>query len=176
MYRDLRRWTVLGLGVSLLAIIGWYAPHIGQVRDAAQIEDGVQINTLELATAPIDQVLIPAFLWIDGTALVAGLVWLPLVVVLALIMGSSPLVRERRTALVLVTGVVATVLVLWLDQAYVVPRFLELPPRTATFVLLSTGMAATSFAFLAALPSYERWRASSYSGFSLRGSSSPHRT
>lgn len=141
MYRDLRRWTVLGLGISLLAIIAWYAPHIGQVRDAARIEDGVQINTLELATAPIDQVLIPAFLWIDGTALVAGLVWLPLVVVLALIMGSSPLVRERRTALVLVTGVVATVLVLWLDRAYVVPRYLSylLVPL---FVLLSTGMAA----------------------------------
>ena len=139
--RELRRRTALALGVSLLAIFAWYAPHIGQVRDAARIEDGVQIDTLWLLTAPIDQVLIPAFLWIDGTALVAGLVWLPLVLVSALVMGSSPLVRERRTALVLVAGVVATILVLWLGRAYLVPRYLSylLVPL---FVLLATGMAA----------------------------------
>ena len=139
--RVLRRRMALGLGASLLAISSWYAPHIGQVRDAARIEDGLKIDTLWLVTAPIDQVLIPAFLWIDGTALVAGLVWLPLVLVAALVMGSSPLAREQRTALVLVAGVVTTVLVLWLGRAYIVPRYLSylLVPL---LVLLATGMAA----------------------------------
>ncbi len=156
--RNLRRRAVLGLGVSFLAILAWYAPHIGQVRKAAQIEDGVQIDSLWLVTAPIDQVLIPAFLWIDGTALVAGLVWLPLVLVSALIMGSSPLVRERGTALVLVTGVVATVLVLWLGRAYVVPRYLSylLVPL---FLLLATGMAAI-FAHIPTRPAIVRTVAS----------------
>ena len=140
-YGDLRRRAALGLGASLLAIVAWYAPHIGQVRDAARIEDGVRIDTPWLVTAPIDQVLIPALVWIDGTALVAGLVWLPVVFVAALIMGTSQLVRQRRTALVLVAGLVATVLVLWLGRAYIVPRYLSylLVPL---FVLLATGMAA----------------------------------
>ena len=115
------------------------APH-RPGRDAARIEDGVQIETLWLVTAPIDQVLFPAFLWIDGTALVPGLVWLPLVLAAALIMGSSPLMHERRTALVLASGVVATILVLWLGQAYIVPRYLSylLVPL---LVVLATGMA-----------------------------------
>ncbi|HEX2346247.1 MAG TPA: hypothetical protein VHI12_06660, partial [Gaiellaceae bacterium] len=70
--RELRRRMALGLGASLLAIGAWYSPHIGQVRDAARIEDGIRIETLWLVTAPIDQVLIPALLWIDGTALRPG--------------------------------------------------------------------------------------------------------
>ena len=139
--RELRRRTALGLGASLLAIGAWYSPHIGQVRDAARIEDGVRIETLWLVTAPIDQVLIPALLWIDGTALRPGLVWLPVVLVAALIMGSSPLMHERGTALVLASGVVATILVLWLGRAYIVPRYLSylLVPL---LVVLATGMAA----------------------------------
>lgn len=139
--RDLRRPAALGLGASILAIGAWYAPHLGGVRDAPAIEDGVQIGTLGLVTAPIDQVLIPALLWIDGTALVAGLVWLPLILAAALIIGSSPFVRKRQTMLVLGSGVVATVVALWLIQAYVIPRYLSylLVPL---FILLATGMAS----------------------------------
>jgi hypothetical protein len=156
--RGLRLRTALGLGTSVLAIGAWYSPHIGQVRDAARIEDGVQIETLWLVTAPIDQVLFPAFLWIDGTALVPGLVWLPLVLAAALIMGSSPFMHERRTALVLASGVVATILVLWLGQAYIVPRYLSylLVPL---FVLLATGMASI-FERLASRPAVVRTVAS----------------
>jgi hypothetical protein len=156
--RELRRRTALGFGASLLAIAAWYSPHIGQVRDAARIEDGVRIETLWLVTAPIDQVLIPAFLWIDGTALRPGLVWLPVVLVVALIMGSSPLMHERRTALVLASGVVATILVLWLGRAYIVPRYLSylLVPF---LVVLATGMAAI-FERLASRPAIVRTVAS----------------
>jgi hypothetical protein len=139
--RELRRRTALGLGASLLAIGAWYSPHIGEVRDATRIEDGIQIDTLWLVTAPIDQILFPALLWIDGTALRPGLVWLPLLLAAALVMGSSPLMHERRTALVLASGVVATILVLWLGRAYIVPRYLSylLVPL---LVVLATGMAA----------------------------------
>jgi hypothetical protein len=139
--RNLRHRAALGLGVSILSLAAWYAPHIGEVRTAAQIEDGVQIDTLWLLTAPIDQVLIPALLWIDGTVLVASLVWLPLTLVAALIIGSSTLIRERRTALVLISGVVATVVALWLGRAYVIPRYLSFL-LVPLFVLLATGMAA----------------------------------
>ena len=45
-------------------------------------------------TAPIDQILLPALLWIDGTALVAGIVWLPLVLLVVIVAASSPLIRR----------------------------------------------------------------------------------
>jgi hypothetical protein len=139
--RALRRRMAIGLAASLVAIGAWYAPHIGQVRDASQIKDGVQIENLWVVTAPIDQVLLPALIWIDGTALVAGVVWLPLVLLAALVAASSPLIRARTSALVLCSGVVATIVVLWLSQAYVIPRYLSylLVPL---FVLVATGMAS----------------------------------
>jgi hypothetical protein len=138
---ELRRRTAVGLAISLLALAAFYAPHLGQVRDAAQIEDGVRIDTLWLLTAPIDQVLLPALIWIDGTALVAGVVWLPAVLLALFVMAFSPLARERTTALLLCSGPVATVVVLWLAQAYVIPRYLSylLVPL---FVLLATGVSA----------------------------------
>lgn len=139
--RALRRQAAIALALSLVAIAAWYSPHIGQIRDASQIEDGVRIDTWWLLTAPVDQVLLPALLWIDGTALVAGLVWLPLVLAAVVLMGSSPLARTKTTALILCSGVVATIGVLWLTQAFVIPRYLSylLVPM---FVLLATGMAA----------------------------------
>lgn len=137
----LRRRTAGFLAISLVAIAVFYAPHLGEVRDASRIEDGVQIDTLWLLTAPIDQVLLPALIWIDGTALVAGVVWLPAVLGALLVMAYSPLARRPSTALLLGAGPVATVVVLWLGQAYVIPRYLSylLVPL---FVLLATGAAA----------------------------------
>ena len=138
---ELRRRTAIGLAVSLLALGAFYAPHVGQVRDAAQIEDGVRIDTLWLLTAPIDQVLLPALIWLDGTALVAGVVWLPAALLALFVMALSPLARERTSALLLCSGPVATVVVLWLAQAYVIPRYLSylLVPL---FALLATGVSA----------------------------------
>src|SRR5262245_40259916 len=93
-------------------------------------------------TAPIDQIALPGLLWIDGTALVAGAIWLPLVVVAVLVAARSPLVREWRTASVLLAGPVGTVVVLWIGDAYVIPRYLSylLAPL---FILLATGGAAS---------------------------------
>ena len=136
-----RRAAAVGLVASLVAILAWYAPHLREVRSASQIEDGVRIGFPWVITAPIDQVLLPAFIWIDGTALVAGLVWLPLVVAAAAVIAASPLARDRSAALLLGAGPVATVLVLWIAQAYIIPRYLSylLVPL---FVLLATGAAS----------------------------------
>jgi hypothetical protein len=139
--RRVRRPTLVGGAVSLVAIAAWYAPHLGQVRSAAQIEDGVQIGFPWVVTAPIDQVLLPALLWLDGTALVPGVVWLPLVLAAALVIWSSPLLRERTSALVLCSGAVATILVLWIGQAYVIPRYLSFL-LVPLFVLLASGAAS----------------------------------
>ncbi len=139
--RRVRRPTVIGLGLSVAAIAAWYAPHVGQVQAASQIEDGLQIHTTWLITAPIDQVVLPALIWIEGTTVVPGVVWLPFVALCVLVMGFSPLVRELQSALVLVTGTIATVVVLWIGQAYVIPRYLSFLLVPA-FVLLASGASA----------------------------------
>ena len=140
-HRGVRLAAVIGLVVSIAAIYAWYAPHSSEVQSASQIPDGVQIGFPWILTAPIDQVLIPALIWIDGTALVAGVIWLPFVILAAVVMGSSQLVRTRTSALVLCAGPVATILALWIVQAYVIPRYLSylLVPL---FVLLATGASS----------------------------------
>jgi hypothetical protein len=136
-----RRSTVLGIVVSVLAIVVWSSPHLGDVQDAPQIGDGVQIGLPWLVTAPIDQILLPALLWIDGTGLVAGLVWLPLVLLAVIISASSPLIRERSSALILCSGAVVTVLVLWATHAYVIPRYVSFL-LVPLFMLVATGGAS----------------------------------
>ncbi|HEX4745593.1 MAG TPA: hypothetical protein VFU99_01820, partial [Gaiellaceae bacterium] len=139
--RRLRRSAAIALGVSIAAILAWYAPHLGEVRSASQIEDGVRMGFPWVISAPIDQILVPALVWIDGTALVAGVVWLPLVLLALVVIGASPLARERGALLVLLSGTVATVVVLWIADAYIIPRYLSylLVPL---FMLLATGAAS----------------------------------
>ena len=141
LVRTLRWRAGIGVVLTLLGVAAWYAPHLGQVREASRIEDGVRIDALWLPTAFIDQVLVPSLIWIDGTALVAGVVWLPVVTLAMVLIVASPLARNWTTALVLVGPPVATMIVLWAAQAYVIPRYLSylLVPL---YVLLATGMAA----------------------------------
>jgi hypothetical protein len=133
--------AAIGIGLSFTAIAAWYIPHRGAVEAIARYPDGLQIGFPWVVTAPIDQVLLPGLLWIDGTALVAGVIWLPLVVLAAIIGAASPFLREWRTALVLLAGPAATVVVLWIQEAYVIPRYLSylLAPL---FVVLATGAAS----------------------------------
>jgi hypothetical protein len=139
--RDARRPAAVGLLVSVVAIVVWYAPHLGAVRSSSQIEDGIQIAFPWVLTAPIDQILLPALLWIDGTVVVPGVVWLPLVLLAIVVAAASPLIRDRVSALILCSGIVTTVIVLWIAQAYVIPRYLSylLVPL---FVLVATGAAS----------------------------------
>jgi hypothetical protein len=133
--------SLVGLVTSALLIVGFSAPHSGAVQSASQIPDGVQIGFPWMLTAPIDQILLPALFWIDGTALVAGVVWLPLVLLVVVVVAASPLIREVRSALVLTVGAAATVVVLWVEQAYIVPRYLSFL-LVPLFVLLATGAAS----------------------------------
>ena len=136
--REIRYRVLICVGVAVGAIYAWYAPHASEVQSASQIEDGIQIGFPWVLTAPIDQILLPALIWIDGTALVAGAIWLPFVVLAVVVMGSSPLARTPTSALILCSGPVATILALWIVEAFVIPRYLSylLVPL---FVLLATG-------------------------------------
>ena len=138
--RNVRRATVVGLVTSGALIYAWYAAHSGAIESASQIEDGVRIGFPWIVTAPIDQILLPALIWIDGTALVAGLVWLPLVCAVIVVAAASPLLRARSSALVLGSGVVASILVLWWTDAYVIPRYLSFL-LVPWFVAVATGAA-----------------------------------
>ena len=138
--RRVRRATIVGLVTSMALIYAWYAFHSGAVETASQIEDGVRIGVPWIVTAPIDQILLPALIWIDGTALVAGLVWLPLVCAVIVIAAASPLLRVRPSALILSSGVVGSILVLWVTDAYVIPRYLSFV-LVPWFVVVATGAA-----------------------------------
>ena len=134
----LRRSSLVGLVASLAAIVVWYAPHFGQVEESSQIPQGIQISPEWLLTAPLDQVLLPALIWIDGVVVVPGPIWLPLIGGLVAILGSSPLLRERGSALVLCAPIAVTVSALFVAHAYVLPRYMSflLVPM---FILLSSG-------------------------------------
>jgi hypothetical protein len=139
--RELRWPTLIGLVASLLAIYVWYSPHSAEVHAAAVYPDGRKISTVWLVTAPLDQILSPAFLWIEGVVVVPGALSLVLAVVAVVLMAASPLARKRVPALLLTAGPVAAVVLLWVGQAYVIPRYLSylLVPL---LVLLASGMAA----------------------------------
>ncbi len=137
-----RRASAVGLAIVLAATAVWYVPHADAIKTFSDLEDGVQIGFPWVITAPIDQVVIPALLWIDGTALVAGVIWLPLVLVVAIVGARSPFLRKRLTAAALLASPVATVVVLWIVDAYVIPRYLSylLVPL---FIVVATGAART---------------------------------
>jgi hypothetical protein len=135
----LRRSAAFGLLVSVVAIVSWYAPHPREVHAASQVETGgMQLSTAWIVSAPIDQILLPALIWIDGTDLVPSVSWLPFILMVALVMTSSPLVHARGPALVLTAGPLATVVVLWIIGAYTVARYLSFL-LVPLFILLASG-------------------------------------
>ena len=139
--RRTRKATAVGLLSSVVAIVAWYAPHLSQIHSSSQVDNGVQISTGWLITAPIDQILLPGLLWIEGRVPLPGAVWLPLVLVAVLVISSSPYVHDRSAGLILCSGPAVTMAVLWAVDAYIWPRYLSylLVP---SFVLLSSGASA----------------------------------
>lgn len=138
--RSLRRRVALGLAASTLAIVAWYAPHADDLLVSSEQQFGAPIPWFGVVTAPIDQILIPAVLWIEGLAPTPSLVWLPLIAAIAILLVSSPLLRERRMALILGAGVIATLVVVFATRLYLAPRFVSylLVPL---FILLASGIA-----------------------------------
>jgi hypothetical protein len=139
----LRRRVATTLGICVVGILAFYAPHFDDLRVHSHQAYGYPVEPAWILTAPIDQILVPGLAWIDGRVVDPGVVWLPVVIALALLAGSSPLLRDRTTAAILGTGVIATVIVLWIAGAGVAPRFLSylLVPL---FMLLATGVAAVA--------------------------------
>ena len=141
----IRKEVLLGLMASLVALFVLYAPHLGAAKEASRDEHGVWISASGLATAPIDQILLPALLRLDGAPPVSSIAWssiawLPIVALFLIPMLSSPLLRNTRSAAILCVGPVTTVVALWAVGTYVVPRYLSylLVPL---LMLLATGCA-----------------------------------
>ena len=137
----LRMPTAIGTAIAIALTAAWYAPHINDLVRGSRQTYGVEIEPAWLITAPIDQILIPALIWIDGVVLFPGPRWLPLVAATLLLLGTSPLLRDRYTALVLTASPVATILVLWITGTWAVPRFLSFL-LVPLFVLIATGIAS----------------------------------
>jgi hypothetical protein len=139
--RRLRARVLFGLVASVVALFALYVPHLGAAEEASREEYGAWIGATGLITAPIDQILLPALLRLDGAPPVASLAWLPVVALFVIPMLSSPLLKKRQTALILCVGPVTTVVALWAVGTYVVPRYLSylLVPL---LMLLATGCAS----------------------------------
>ena len=137
--RPHRQATAIGLAIWALLLASWYAPHAGELVAQSRQDVGPEIGLPWLVTAPIDQILLPALIWVDGVALQPGIVWLPLVAVAVVLMLQSPLLGDRKAGLVLLAGPVATVAVLWFTSTREVPRFLSFL-TVPLFILLATGI------------------------------------
>ncbi len=139
--RSLRPRVALALAASsLVVILAWYAPHADDLLTSSQQEFGAPIPWFGIVTAPVDQILIPALVWVEGLAPTRSLVWLPLIACIAIVLVSSPLLRDRRVGLILGSGVVATLVVVFATRLYLAPRFVSFL-LVPLFILLSSGTA-----------------------------------
>jgi len=118
------RWrTTLGLAGSTLAIVAWYAPHFGALLSGSEQRFGEQIPWAGIVIAPVEQSLLPAFVGIDGKTLTTGFGVFVLIAALIVLLASSPLLRDRRPALILGSGVIVTLAFVWVTRLYLLPRF-----------------------------------------------------
>jgi hypothetical protein len=138
--RRLRRTAAVWIVVAEVAVLGWYMPHSSTIHGALGVELGEPIRSTWLLTAPIDQVLLPALIWLEGGTLRPGVAWIPFVALAAAVIGSSPLIRRRDSALILCGGPGVTIVVLWLQGAFLYPRFLSFL-LVPLFILTATGSA-----------------------------------
>ena len=139
--RGLRRRLGIAMAVAAACIAAWYVPHAGDLLTNSHQEFGAPIPPLGIVTAPIDQILLPSFV-IDGVA-AAGPAWLVVSAAVLVLVAGSPLLRNRTDALIVLSGVAATLVVVWVTRLYLVPRFVSylLVPL---FMLLATGIARLS--------------------------------
>ena len=136
----LRRRVAVGSGAATLAICAWYAPHLDDLLASSNQNFGAPIPWFGIVTAPIEQVVAPALLGMEGVILTTDPTRLPLVAALAFMVIASPLLREIRPAFILSSGFAATLLIVWATRTYLEPRFVSylLVPL---FILLASGAA-----------------------------------
>ncbi len=139
--RELRARCLVGAGVSILAVAVWYGPHFDDIALSASQDYGRKIETVWLVTAPFDQILLPAFTSLDETLVKPSLATLVAAVGFIIVAASSPLLRSRRSALILCAGVVTTVVAFWITGTQVVPRFLSFL-LVPLLMLVATGCAS----------------------------------
>ncbi len=137
---SLRRRAALGLAGSTLAIIAWYAPHFDGLLSGSEQQFGEQIPWAGIVIAPVEQSLLPAFVGIDGKELATNLGGFALIAALVVLLASSPLLRQGRMALLLGSGVVATLAVVWATRLYLLPRFVSFL-LVPLLIFLSSGTA-----------------------------------
>lgn len=136
-----RRAVAIGLGISVVVLSAWYAPHAGDLVASSRQEFGTRIHLLGLLTAPVDRILLPGLLVPEGMAPVVSVWWAPVVAAVVMLLAASPLLRERQSAAILTVGVAATMTAFWITRATSVPRFFSflLVPMV---MVLATGTAA----------------------------------
>ncbi|HXG76897.1 MAG TPA: hypothetical protein VNJ53_10035 [Gaiellaceae bacterium] len=137
----LRVRVVVGQSLALALAALWWSPHLDDLLAGARQEYGARIEGAWLASAPLDQILIPALTMIDESFVRPSAASLVAALVFAALMVASPLVRDPRPALVLVGGPAASVLAFWAAGAPVMPRFFSFL-LVPLFVLVATGIAA----------------------------------
>ena len=135
----LRRWTIIGLRLSRGDRGLVRAAHRSGARRSS--DRGRRADRLSgVVTAPFHHVLIPALLWIDGTVLVASVVWIPLVLLAVVVLASSPLAHERGVPRCPLLGRRRDARRAVARRAYVIPRYLSFL-LVPLFILLASGAA-----------------------------------
>lgn len=138
--RELSRATAIGLSASIGASLLWYMPHVDDILEGSRQEYALPIRTAWLVTAPFDQILFPALGGIDETLVDPKLGTLLFAALLAVVVLSSPLLRDRDVALILLAGPITSILVLWITQTRTAPRFLSFL-LVPLLMLLASGTA-----------------------------------
>jgi len=139
--RELRVRLGVPFATTVAIVVAWYAPHYDDIAASSLVAYGRQIDSRWLATAPVDQTLVPALTMLDDSFVRPNLQSLLFSLVLLAVALSSPLLRTKFPALVLCIPVLSTVVVFWLTGTYIVPRFFSFL-LVPLFMLLATGSAA----------------------------------
>jgi hypothetical protein len=137
---SVRTRCILGTAFSLIVIAIWYAPHFDDIASSSTQDYGTRIALKWLLTSPFDQILLPGIGSLDETLVRPSIGSLVAATAFAVLVASSPLLRQRSTLLILCSGVAATVLAFWITDTRVVPRFLSFL-LVPLFMLLATGIA-----------------------------------
>jgi hypothetical protein len=138
---DLRVRVLVSTAAALVCVAAWYAPHLDDIASETLGDYGRRIDTAWLLTAPIDQTIVPGVTLLDDAFLEPSLVSLLWVAGFAVVIASSPFMRQLRPALVLWSGTLATVAAFWATGTHVVPRFFSFL-LVPLFMLVATGAAA----------------------------------